>query len=168
MFPPKKDGGSKDKAKPKGKPEAQGQAPPHPAHQAAPQFGPKPGQGMDPMEAMMGGMGDLSQFAPPPPPPGAPLGPDGMPIGGGPGEGFPGFDPSMDGSSLFQALHASLDPYAAGPLGHGELDPPPDLDSLLAMLAFRQSGVAPGGSGVMPQPTTPGLAEGLQHFSVIR
>lgn len=181
MFPP-----SDDKSKPKPKPasgkgdpkQGGGSPPPGPGlHQALqrPQ-GPKPGQGMDPHEAMMGGMGDLSQFAPPPPE--APLGPGGLPVGGNLPSSDPGMDPTMGGSSLFQALNAGLpgqgggDPFASPPMGHGVLDPPPDINTLLGMMALMKSGVGGGPqqglnpSGVMPQPTNPGQTMGLNPFQV--
>ena len=86
MFPPSDDDKSKDKGKPKpdakGKPPAKGdgKAPPPGAGAQQnlhhPPVGvPKAGEGLDPMQAMTQGMGDLSQLGPPPPPsPGAPIG----------------------------------------------------------------------------------------------
>jgi hypothetical protein len=169
MFPQKGQQSAKGGAS-RGAPAGQLQPPGPGLHQALlrPQ-GVKAGQTMDPMEAMMGGMGDLSQFAPPPPAPAAPLGPDGLPVGGAPASTDPGMDPAMGGSSLFQALNMGLDPFASPPDGHGDLDPPPSLNTLLAMLALQNSGVAGmNPSGVMPDPTRPGEAQGLQQFSAIQ
>ncbi len=141
-------------------------------------MGPKHGQGLDPREAMMNGMGDMQQFGPPPPPPApmAPMSPDGLPVGGGPMGADPAMDPNMGGSSLFQALNLAMSPdeqgadgsYGSGPMGHGQLDPPPDLESLLAILAMMKAGEpamgAGGQSGVQPDPTSPGMAQGLAPF----
>lgn len=177
MFPDqekksKPEGGSKDskggKPKPKQGPGAQ-QELHNPA--MARHMGPKPGQGMDPHEAMMNGIPDLSMFGPPPPAPGAPMGPGGLPVGGNLPISDPGFDPSMQGSSLFKALNMGLDPYASGPEGHGTLDPMPNLNSLLALLALSQAGQGMGAlnpSGVMNEPTSPGHTTGLNPFGVIQ
>ncbi len=143
-------------------------------------MGPKHGQGLDPREAMMNGMGDISQFSPPPPPaPMAPMGGEGLPIGGGMPGDDPAMDPSMGGSSLFQALNLAMqqgggqgggmgggmDPYASPPMGHGQIDPEPSLEDLLSLLAMMRAGGQAmgqeGQSGVMPEPTNPGLAQGL-------
>jgi hypothetical protein len=133
------------------------------------------------MEAMMFGMGDLSQFAPPAPQ--APMGPGGLPIGGNLPSSDPAMDPAMDGSSLFRALNMQLDPMASPPEGHGVLDPPPDLNSLLAILAFQHAGVQPmdaspmpmpgmpgrlNSSGVFNEPTHPGESVGLNPFNVLQ
>lgn len=80
-------------------------------------MGPKPGQGMDPLAAMLGG---IHGSAPAPMgPAGPPGGGQGLPIGGTlppPDENLGG-GPDMGGSGLLQALHATLsgDPYAVGP-----------------------------------------------------
>lgn len=176
MFPGQSQ--PKDKGKPKSKPQGPGAQ--QDMHNPPPMrpSGPKPGQGMDPMEAMLGGMGDMGQFAPPAP--GAPMGPGGMPVGGGMPSSDPGMDPQMGGSSLFQALNMGLeggggDPFASPPMGHGQLDPPPDdINTLLGMLALMQSGAGGMGgpqqglnpSGVMPAPTSPGQTMGLNPFQV--
>ena len=179
MFPNQSDDGGKPKsgASKSGPPRTKG-GPPHPGpglHQAIMRpSGPKPGQGMDPHEAMLGGMGDMSMFAPPPPE--APMGPGGLPIGGNLPSSDPGMDPAMGGSSLFQALNMGLqggggDPFASPPQGHGQLDPHPDLNTLIGMMALMQSGLGGQGlnpSGVMPQPTNPGQTMGLNPFQVIQ
>jgi hypothetical protein len=199
MFPP--DDKSKPKPDSKGKPPAKGgkpggPPPPGPGGQQnlhSPPIGvPKAGQGIDPMQAMMGGMGDMSQFGPPPPPsPGAPLGPNGLPIGGGLPSSDPGMDPNMDGSGLFQAMNMQLDPMGGGlgddPNGGGQMG----LEQLLQMLAMSQAGTNPadaqggqgplgamlgmgGGmgrppaSGIMNDPTNPGQTVGLNPFNVIQ
>lgn len=170
---PKKEGGEK-KGPPKKKSEGQeAQGPPPFAPQG--QGMPKPGQGMDPMQAMMQGMGDLGAFGPPPAPEG-PIGPGGLPIGGNLPSSDPMMDPSMDGSGLFQALNMQLDPYSAGPLGHPVLDDPNmnKLQGLLQLLALNQSGVAglgmgaPSASGIVREPTHPGETIGLSLPNVIQ
>lgn len=187
MFPPKQAGpGGPPGMPPPGMPPMPGGPPPPgagpPSLGAAlgrptRPIGPKPGQGMDPHEAMMGGLPDMSQFAPPAPE--APLGPDGLPIGGGPMEGDPNFDPSMDGSSLFQALQMGLGGGQGGPPGMGDPGmggmPPgggqPDLESLLQLLALQQAGLGggpPPPSGAMSDPTNPGQMIGMQNQQLIQ
>ena len=157
---------------------------------------PPPGRGMDPMMAMLNGLpagapGGLPPGGPPggmapPSPPTAPMGPDGLPIGGTNPFADPNSNPNMGGSELLQQLAASTgmgggtpplsaDPYDAGPLGHallgdlgGQGAPDPQLQQLLAMLALIQGGVggapagAPmgvpaGGSGVPFDRGNPGI-----------
>ena len=109
----------------------------------------RPGQGMNPMAAMMGGLG-----LPPAPGQGPPqLGPGGLPFGGS----MP--DPGADtgGSDLLSALLGSGggdqgDPYTqppgAQPLdGMGTSDPKMGLQNFLSMLALAQSGVGEPGQG---------------------
>ncbi len=188
MFPNQGGGGGGGGDR-KGKPPAkQGPGGQQQLHHPPVPMGPKPGQGMNPMEAMMFGMGDMSQFAPPAPQ--APMGPGGLPVGGNLASSDPGMDPAMQGSSLFKALNIALsgggaDPYGSPPAGHGMLDPPPGsqpgLEQLLALLALSQGGLnpmdagplgmgmgAPGASGVMNEPTHPGETIGLNPFGVIQ
>lgn len=220
-FPPSDDSASPAKPAAKKKPAFGGPPPGGPPPSGAPVPGPgaqqnlhvpppgmvKPGMGIDPMQAMTQGMGDLSAMGPPPPPaPGAPMGDGGMPVGGALPSTDPGMDPSMDGSSLFQGLNMALDPTMGGePPGEPGTDP--ELDQLLQMLALSQAGVGEqdaalgpmggmmpgpmgppglpgmpgmpprpmgGGmgrlnpSGVMPEPTTPGMMSGLRNFDVIQ
>jgi hypothetical protein len=123
---------------------------------------PRPGRSMDPMAAMLNGLG-------PPPAPAMPPGPPGLPPGGSPMEADPGFNADMDGSALMQALNLSMgggqDPYSAGPMGSADLggmgtaDPNMGLEALLQLLALGQMGVggSPGGPG-MPGSPTPGTS----------
>jgi hypothetical protein len=128
---------------------------------------PKPGQGMDPMMAMLNGMPMMQPMGPPPAPPGPPgpvMGPDGLPVGGSPASADPSFAPDMDGSALLKALNLA-DPYSAGPTGHGELaglgggDPNLGLEQMLQLLALGQMGV--GSSGVTPDRGMPGQMMGF-------
>jgi hypothetical protein len=184
----KKSGGPPSK-KPGGPP-GQGGPPPGAQHNLHhPPVGvPKAGQGLNPMSAMMGGIGPdiMSQMGPPPPPsPGAPMGPNGLPVGGNLSSSDPMMDPAMNGSSLFQGLNMQLDPMAGGaglddPMGGGSQ---PGAEQLLQLLALLQAGVGPGGmaggggpmggglgrlnpSGVMNDPTHPGETMGLNPFGV--
>jgi hypothetical protein len=133
---------------------------------------PKPGQGMDPMMAMLGGMPPLGGPPPmapqAPPPPGAVMGDGGMPLGGGVPFGGPGADPTMGGSDLLQAMNMALDPYGGDPdgttsLNVGPSDPTLGLEQLLQLLALAQMGVGdpmaqpPGGSGVPMPPLGGGM-----------
>lgn len=197
MFPPDD---KKEKGKPesKGKPPAKGGGPPPPGQGAQqnlhhPPAGlPKAGQGINPMQAMTQGMGDLSALGPPPPPsPGAPMGPNGMPVGGQLPSSDPMVDPSMDGSGLFQALNMQLDPMGGQSLQDpSQGDPQMGLEQLLEMLAMSQAGAMPGQgppggmgslggalggmggrlnpSGIMNDPTMPGQTMGLNPFNVIQ
>lgn len=125
---------------------------------------PKPGQGMDPIAAMMGGLG-MSQ---PPAQHGPPLGPGGLPFGGSIVPPSDGDDDDMGGSPLLKALAAGLqgggDQYAVPPGGPdtafdgiGQGDPNMGVENLLQLLALGQMGVGgvPGGgpSGVDTGPT---------------
>lgn len=121
---------------------------------------PKPGQGMDPFAAMMGGLGMPAPSAQH----GPPLGPNGMPIGGQIIPHEDGDDDDMGGSSLLKALAAGLggggDPYGTPPMGPdtafegiGQGDPQMGAEQLLQLLALGQLGVgggppAAGSSGV--------------------
>lgn len=134
--------------------------------------GTRPGQGMDPMAAMLGGLG-----AGAPPPQGPPMGPNGLPVGGEmPG---PDADPEMGGSPLLQAMMGALqgggDPYTQPPGGPdhvfdgmGQGDPHMGLDQLLSMLALGQMGVGGGPSpgslaaGIGPQ-SVPGQMVGMGY-----
>ena len=127
---------------------------------------PKPGQGMDPMQAMMQGLGpDPSMTAGAPQDLGPPMGPDGFPVGGSmPPMG--GGDESMGGSDLLKALAGGGmgggmnpgDPYGQPPgapdqmfQGIGQGDPNMGLQQLLQMLAIGQMGAGgPGSSGMDP------------------
>ena len=198
MFPPKKEEGGKPKPDAKKKPGVSGKGgpsqPPGPGAQqnlhSPPPGTPKPGEGIDPMQAMMQGMGDMSAMGPPPPPaPGAPMGENGMPVGGNLPSSDPMMDPSMDGSSLFQGLNMQLDPA----MGGGEQGADPELEQLLQLLALSQAGVSEQGampgpmgammpgmpprpmggpmgrlnpSGVMNEPTHPGESIGLRNFDL--
>jgi hypothetical protein len=173
-FPPEKD--KKSDKNPAADKKPGSEAPKPGVHEQLMRPGVKPGQGMDPMMAMMMGMGDMSHLGPPAP--GAPMGPEGLPVGGGLPSSDPAMDPAMDGSSLFQALTASLDPYASPPEGHGELegmgtgDPGMGLDQLLAMLALSKAGVGGQGMGINPsgqpnEPTYQGHMMGVQNPNLI-
>lgn len=114
-----------------------------------------PGGGMDPMAAMMGGIG-LIPPAPSPSPAGL-AGPDGLPVGG---SIPPGMGPSdLGGSALLAALMGSGDPYSQPPgaqptAGVGTGDPNMGLTNLLNLLALGQMGVgggAPGPGAGMPR-----------------
>jgi hypothetical protein len=122
---------------------------------------PKPGQGMDPMQAMLNGIGPDPLGAGPPPQQGPPLGPGGLPVGGSlPQLGGDDGDPSMDGSGLLQALAGALsapptagDPYGVAPFqpsqgfeGMGTGDPGMGQEQLMQMLALAQLGIG-GGPG---------------------
>jgi hypothetical protein len=148
-----------------------------------PQVGPKPGQGMNPQEAMMFGLGDLSHLAPPPPAPMAPMGAGGLPVGANLPSSDPMMDPNMNGSGLFQSLNMQLDPMGGGGPLSETMEPPLDLNSLLAILALQKGGLPdpnamPGmgpqnmnalnPSGVMNDPVHPGEARNLQEFNVIQ
>jgi hypothetical protein len=174
MFPPQK-------KKPAGGPPPQGGAGPDPMRGGAGAplpFGPgpggpppapsrvKPGQGMDPFQAMTQGLGPdvLGGLGGPPQGPGglAPMGPGGLPIGGSmpQAEGPDGAPSDMGGSDLLQALAGAIggggDPYATGPfptsLNVGTQDPNMGLEQMLQALALAQMGVGgqpgAGGSGV--------------------
>jgi hypothetical protein len=111
-------------------------------------FGPKPGQGMDPMQAMSQGLGPQAM--------GPPMGPNGFPIGGGPPSptNYLGgqTSPDMGGSDILQMLLSSGggDPYApppgAPPINDGQPPADPGLAQLLQALAMIQMGVPPQGS----------------------
>ena len=124
---------------------------------------PKPGQGMDPMMAMMQGLGpDPFMSAGAPPSQGPPMGPDGFPVGGS----MPPPGGDMGGSDLLQALAggmgggdigadiSQLPPGAPDQMfqGIGQGDPSMGLQQMLQMLALGQMGVgggpASGGSGM--------------------
>lgn len=132
---------------------------------------PGPGQGMDPMQAMNGGIGagpDPSMTGGAPAQDlGPPMGPDGFPVGGSmPPPSPDGGMGDMGGSALLQALAGGGapqggDPYAVGPLdaqnafqGIGGGDPNMGQQQLLQMLALAQMGVGggagPGSSGADP------------------
>jgi len=133
---------------------------------AAP-FGPppgmsKPGQGMDPMQAIFNGLGPDPLGAGPPPQQGPPLGPGGLHVGGSPPQPGPdNADPSMDGCGLLKALAGLLSaPPAAGDLygvlsfqpgqrfeGLGIGDPGMDQGQLMQMLALAQLGGGGPGAG---------------------
>jgi hypothetical protein len=124
----------------------------------------KPGQGMDPFEAMMQGLGPdvLGGLGGPQQGPAslAPMGGNGLPFGGSmPRPGGPDDGQDMGGSDLLKALMGSIgggDPYATGPmptnLNVGSQDPQMGLEQMLQMLALSQMGVGgqpgAGGSGV--------------------
>lgn len=127
----------------------------------------QPGQGMDPMMAMMQGLGPEAMGQGPPMPQGPPTGPDGFPVGGSmPPCGDDGemCDPSMGGSDLLQALQGSMaggaggDPYGVAPMqpgqgfqGMGTGDPSMGIEQLLQMLALGKQGVGGGpDSGLDP------------------
>lgn len=139
--------------------------------------GSKPGQGMDPITAMLGGIGGGSLGATNPAPQGPPMGPDGLPVGGS--MPAPGSDPEMGGSPLLQSLVGSLgsggggDQYTLPPGGPdtvfngiGSGDPQMGAEQLLSMLALAKMGVgggpAPGSlaAGIGPQ-GIPGQTLGL-------
>jgi hypothetical protein len=126
---------------------------------------PKPGQGMDPMMAMMQGLGpDPMGGGMPQAQQGPPTGPGGMPVGGS----MPSMDPNcpdgdcgdMGGSDLLKALSGSLggggmqgDPYGVSPMqpgqgfqGIGTGDPSMGLEQMLQLLALGGQGVG-GGPG---------------------
>lgn len=136
---------------------------------------PRPGQGMDPMMAMLNGLPMGAPGGPPSPPP-SPMGPDGFPIGGTSPFVDPNASPNLGGSALLQRLAAMTgqgapemsmgDPYDAGPLGHAQLggmgvgDPGMGLEQILALLALAKSGtggVPAGGSGVNFDRGNPGI-----------
>jgi len=116
---------------------------------------------MDPVMAMLQGLGPEVMGTPPAQPGGAPLGPDGLPFGGSlPEEGFDG-----GGSDLLAALAGGLggggsDPYAVAPgqsdqgfQGAGTGDPNMGLEQLLQLLALGQAGVGGGPqAGGIPSP----------------
>jgi hypothetical protein len=140
--------------------------------------GPMPGQGMDPMAAMLGAGGP---FGGGPPPMMSPPG-GGLPVGGS--MPMPG---AMDGAGQSPMLAALLGSMGGGMEGMGGMggdeygtlpgesehvfdsggtgDPNMGLMQLLQMLALAKSGVGggtpPGGSGVDGQPPNPGVALGL-------
>lgn len=119
---------------------------------------PKAGQTMDPMQAMLGGLGGGMGMPPPPPAPGPPMGPGGLPVGGTQPSVDPWFNPEMSGSSLLQGLSRSIgDPYSAGPEGHADLDnigpqdPNMGLEQLIQLISMVQSGAGPeAGGGIVP------------------
>lgn len=126
---------------------------------------PKPGQGMDPMQAMNGGIGaDPGMLAGTPQDNGPPMGPDGFPVGGSmPPPCEDGGMCDMGGSDLLQALAGGGggvggDPYGQPPgapgqvfEGMGQGDPNMGLQQLLQMMALGQMGVGgPGSSGADP------------------
>ena len=118
---------------------------------------PKPGQPMDPMQAMLGGLGGGMGMPPPPPAPGPPMGPGGLPVGGTQPSVDPWFNPEMSGSTLMQGISRAIgDPYAAGPEGHADLDgmgpqqPDMGLEQLIQLIAMAQSGAGPDAGGGMP------------------
>ncbi len=107
----------------------------------------KPGRGMDPMAAMLMGLGP----AMPPVAQGPPTGPNGLPVGGTmPG---PADMDGVGGSPLLAALFGSA---GQGPVlgGVGTGDPSMGLDVMLQMLALANAGVGggPGSSGLDPGP----------------
>lgn len=140
--------------------------------------GTRPGRGMDPMAAMLGGIGQPPPM--PAPPQGPPLGGDGLPFGGSmPTPSDP--DSDLGDSPLLQALAGSLagpnpsDPYGVTPTGPGSAfegigagDPNMGLEQLLSLLALGKMGVGgpgqgpgPGSSGVEPDPTDIGQMMGF-------
>jgi hypothetical protein len=140
---------------------------------------PKPGQGMNPMMAMLHGLGPdpLGMGQPTPAPPGPPLGPDGLPPGGSLPGGLAAqesADPTMGGSDLLQALTAAVqagDPYGTTgvptSLNIGPQDPNMGIEQMLQLLALGQMGVGggpapmPGGSGLDLPPNLMGQMVGL-------
>jgi hypothetical protein len=124
--------------------------------------GVKPGQGMDPMQAMLNGLGpDPSMTQGAPQDQGPPMGPDGFPVGGSmPPPCDDGSCGDMGGSDLLKALAGNMggDPYGQPPgapdqmfQGIGTGDPNMGVNQLLSMLALGQMGVGgPGSSGADP------------------
>ena len=184
MFPPKKPGPG---GPPPGGPDPMGGAPPflQPGSGGPPPMGgmapppmlPKPGQGMDPMMAMLHGLGpDPLGMGGPPAPQGPPMGPGGLPVGGSlPGPGDGDGDESMGGSDLLKALTAAVggggDPYATNGmptnLNVGPQDPNMGIEQMLQALALGGMGVGggppamPGGSGLDLPPSLMGQTIGL-------
>jgi hypothetical protein len=118
---------------------------------------PKPGQGMDPMQAMLNGNGS-DPFGQGSAPPGPPVDQTGLPYGGSlPAPSDNDGDETMGGSDLLQALAGTLagqqgGPYAQPPgtaplIGPGHADPNLGIEPLINLLALAQLGV--GGN---PQP----------------
>jgi hypothetical protein len=116
---------------------------------------PKPGQGMDPVQAMLNGIGP-DPLGAGGPPPGPSLGPGGMPVGGSlPPMSDGDEDDDMGGSSLLKVLAGSVgggDPYNQPPFGPdqgfqgvGTGDPGMGLQQMFQALALSQMGV--GGAG---------------------
>jgi hypothetical protein len=145
----------------------------------APPAGPQPGaaqpgQGIDPMVAMLQGLGPEAFGQGSSGPQGPPVGPDGLPVGGSlPPLGDDGGlqDPSLGGSDLLQALQGSLsggDPYGVTPeqpgqgfQGIGTGDPSLGIEQLLQMLALGKQGVGGGpDSGLDPSQSSTGGAVG--------
>lgn len=121
---------------------------------------PRPGQGMDPMAAMMGGLGG----SPPGGPPGMGVnGPDGLPLGGAAPP--PGSPDEMGGSDLMSMLSQGGDQYdqPPGSAPFTQMGQPPDdgMQQLMQMLAFAQMGVQPddgmGGMGGGGMGCPPGM-----------
>lgn len=135
---------------------------PSPPYLGPPPGMPKPGQGMDPMMAMLGGMPMMQGMTPPP---GPPMGPGGLPVGGSLPRQDPAFNPDMGGSNLLKALNLSLDPDSDTDLdGLGSGDPNMGIEKLIQLLALGQMGAGgtpPGGSGVDRSPVSPGTMLGF-------
>jgi hypothetical protein len=178
MFPPQKKPNGKPAPKPGGGPSLRGGPPEMPGGgdpTAGSPFGPspgspqpgmnpghvKPGQGLDPFTAMTQGLGpDILGAAGGSPAGGgplAPMGPNGLPVGGSMPHGLDGGQ-DMGGSDLLTALAGAIggDPYAANGqppnLNVGAQDPNMGMEQLYQMLALAQLGVGgqpgAGGSGV--------------------
>ncbi len=179
MFPPKKPspgigpGGPQQGPPQGGAPAGPPQGPPHglPPFLAHPSQ-PRPGQGMDPAHAMTHGLGpDIMGQLSPPSPPGhlAPMGGNGLPIGGSMPPPGPDGDNDMGGSDLLQALAGAIgggsgDPYDEGrfppSLNVGPGDPNMGLEQMLQALALAQMGVggSPGaGSSGAPFDNSPSM-----------
>lgn len=122
----------------------------------------RPGRGMDAVRAMNNGLGPDPLAAGYPPTDAAPLGAQGLPIGGfvPPGLLDNDADDNMGGSDLLQALVRAAapqgDPYTQPPggpdqgfQGMGTGDPNMGMAPLLQLLALAQMGVG----GQKPRPT---------------
>ena len=179
MFPPKKQGlpspgfGPGGPPDPFGGPPSGGPPDPFgggPAPFEPPPGLPKPGQGMDPMMAMMHGLGPDPMSGGPLAPMGPPLGPGRLPVGGSLPTPDDGGDQDMGGSDLLKALAGSLggnDPYSVPPMGPdkgfqgmGTGDPGMGIEQMLQMLALGQMGVG-GGPGTGSSGIDPGSFDNM-------
>jgi hypothetical protein len=181
MFPPKskpkKPGGMPNPNDPSmgpgqndgGDPSMGGIPPGPPASMGPPPGMQDPGMGMDPMMAMLGGLGG-GMGAPAPPP--FPSGPNGLPVGGSYPEGTDEEMGQVDGSPLLQALMGGGeseegDPYDVPPdmLGHvvdgGTGDPAMGLDQILQMLALAKAGVGGDTGAQTDLPMQGGMGFGM-------
>lgn len=153
-----------------GDPSTGGVPPGPPPSMGAPPGMQDPGQGMDPMMAMLGGLGggmDMGGMGAGPPPP-FPSGPNGLPVGGSYPEGSPEEMGEVDGSPLLQALMGGgQDQYDVPPdqLGHvvdgGTGDPTMGLDQILQMLALAKAGVGGDTGGQTDLPMQGGIGFGV-------